>query len=702
MNGQYDFSVVALSVLVAVVASYTALGLAERITRSSGREAMLWLAGGSIAMGIGIWSMHFIGMLAFSLPIEIVYDRWITGGSLLIAILVSALALRVAAASGGITPARRIAGAALMAAGISLMHYSGMAAIAIAPGIGYDPALFGASMAIAFVASLAALWIMAALRARAGGGGAIRLAAALVMGGAISGMHFTGMAAAHFAPDAICLFPDGSVDQFWLAVTIALGTLALLALTMLGSLFQAHLDSRTALLNDSLRAANEELVHLATHDVLTGLPNRTLLGDRIERALVDADRSGGCFAVLFLDLDRFKVVNDSAGHHVGDALLRAMAHRIHGCLRRSDTLSRLGGDEFVVLLKDLDRPESAADLARKILAALRPAFRIEPHELHMSATVGISLYPGDGTTAEALLTNADAAMYHAKQGGRNTYKFFAPAMNAFAHERLELETGLRRALQEDEFELHYQPKVDVDSGEVVSLEALVRWRHPTRGLVSPAAFIPVAEESGLIGPLGEWVLRTACAQNRAWQDAGLKPMRVAVNVSARQFRQTKLLEFVRSVLEETGLAARYLELELTESTVMSNAEESVRILKSLSDMGVHIAIDDFGTGYSSLAYLKRLPLNVIKVDRSFVTDLARSQDDASIVQAVISMAHSLRLKVIAEGVETREQLDLLKSLGCDQFQGFYYSTPVDAAGAAQFMALLDDAREPQPEPAEQA
>jgi diguanylate cyclase (GGDEF)-like protein len=700
MNGQYDLSLVALSVLVAVVASYTAFGLSERITRSSGRTAMLWLGGGSLAMGIGIWSMHFIGMLAFSLPIPIVYDLWITGGSLLVAVLVSALALHVAAATGELTWPRMSAGAALMAIGISLMHYSGMAAIAIAPGIEYDPLLFATSVTIAFVASLAALWIISALL-RGGhsrGGPAIRLAAALVMGAAVSGMHFTGMAAAHFAPDAVCLFPAGSVDQFWLAVTIAVGTLALLALTMLGSLFQAHLDSRTSLLNASLRAANEELVHLATHDPLTGLPNRTLLGDRIERALVDADRSGGCFAILFLDLDRFKVVNDSAGHQVGDALLRAMAHRIHGCLRRSDTLSRLGGDEFVVLLKDLDRPEAAADLARKILAALRPAFRIEPHELHMSATVGISVYPGDGTSAEALLANADAAMYHAKQSGRNAYKFFAPAMNAFAHERLELETGLRRALQENELELHYQPKVDIDSGAVVSLEALARWRHPTRGLVPPSAFIPIAEDCGLIGPLGEWVLRTACAQNRAWQEAGLKPMRVAVNVSAKQFRQTRLLEFVRSVLEETGLDARYLEIELTESTVMSNAEESVRLLKSLSDMGVHIAIDDFGTGYSSLAYLKRLPLNVLKVDRSFVTDLARSPDDASIVQAVISMAHSLRLKVIAEGVETREQLDLLKALGCDQFQGFYYSTAVDAAGAARFMALLE--RAPEPEAAE--
>ena len=686
MNGQYDFSLVALSVLVAVVASYTALGLAERITRSSGRDGMLWLAGGSSAMGIGIWSMHFIGMLAFRLPIQVVYDFWITAGSLLAAVLVSAVALRVAAVPGGMAPMRMVASAALMATGISLMHYSGMAAIAIAPGIRFDPALFAASVAVAFVASLAALWIMAALvRGRADSRMPVRIAAALVMGAAISGMHFTGMAAAHFAPDSVCIVEAGSVDQFWLAITIAIGTLALL-----GSMVQSHLDSRTALLDASLRAANQELIHLATHDALTGLPNRTLLGDRIERVLADADRSGGCFAILFIDLDRFKVVNDSAGHHVGDTLLRAMAHRIHGCLRRNDTLARLGGDEFVVLLKDLDRPESAADMARKILAALKPAFRIEPHELHMSATVGISVYPGDGTTVEALLTNADAAMYHAKQSGRNGYKFFAPAMNAFAHERLELESGLRHALQEGQFELHYQPKVDIDSNEVVSLEALVRWRHPTRGMVGPNAFIPIAEESGLIGPLGEWVLRTACAQNRAWQDAGLKPMRVAVNVSAKQFRHGKLLELVRGVLDETRLEARYLEIELTESTVMSNAEESVGILESLSAMGVHIAIDDFGTGYSSLAYLKRLPLDVLKVDRSFVTDLARSQDDVSIVQAVISMAHSLRLKVIAEGVESGEQLDRLKALGCDQFQGFYYSTPVDAEAAAAFMPLVSD------------
>jgi predicted signal transduction protein with EAL and GGDEF domain len=379
---------------------------------------------------------------------------------------------------------------------------------------------------------------------------------------------------------------------------------------------------------------------------------------------------------------------------VGDALLRATARRIQDCLGRADTLARLGGDEFVVILKELERPEDAADTVRQIMAALHPAFRLEAHVLHMTATLGISVHPADGNTVEVLLKNADAAMYDAKQSGRNTFKFFTPAMNAFTSERLELENGLRRALQEDEFVLHYQPKVDIVSGEVVALEALIRWKHPIRGLVGPAAFIPIAEETGLIGAIGEWVLETACAQARAWQDAGLVPVRIAVNLSAKQFRQTHLVEFVQAVLHASGLQPRYLVLELTETTLMSQPDESVRILQTLRRMGVSIALDDFGTGYSSLAYLKRLPLDIIKIDRSFITDLGRTREDAAIVQAVISLAHSLHLTVIAEGVETREQLERLTALGCDHFQGYYFSPPVDAAGARRFMAPHPE-RQPQ-------
>ncbi len=612
MEGRYDALLVTLAILVAVAASYTALNLAARRPTQTGRASLAWLLAGSMSMGIGIWSMHFIGMLAFSLPIPIAYDPVLTALSLLFAVGASALALHVVGAAT-IRPGRMIASAALMGGGISLMHYVGMAAIEVAPGIEYDLPLLVASILVAF------------------------------------------------------------------------GALGLLGITVLSSVFEAHLHGPTQRLNESLRQANAELTHLATHDPLTGLPNRALLADRIGQAIVEARKDASRFAVLFVDLDRFKFVNDSVGHRIGDALLRAAAHRINARLGRADTLARLGGDEFVVLLKAIGTPQRAADVARQIRRELETAFRIDVHELHISATIGICVYPTDGNSVDMLLTNADAAMYHAKQAGRDTFQFFTPEMNAFAQERLEIENGLRRALQNDEFVLHYQPKVDIGSGEVCAMEALVRWRHPTRGLVRPDVFIPVAEETGLIGPLGEWVLRTACRQNKAWQQAGLKPMRMAVNLSAKQFRQSRLLDFIRRTLDSTGLEARYLELELTESTVMSHPEESVRILQSLSGMGVHIAIDDFGTGYSSLAYLKRLPLDKLKVDRSFVKDLASNPDDASIVQAVISMAHSLRLKVIAEGVETVEQLELLRSLGCDQFQGFYFSAAVAAPEARRFM-----------------
>jgi diguanylate cyclase (GGDEF)-like protein len=717
MIGQYHPLLVALSILVAGAASYTALGLAERMTHTRGAAASWWLAGGSIAMGVGIWAMHFIGMLAFSLPIPIVYDGALTALSLVVAIVVSALALSVVARP--VVSGRRMAASAtLMAGGVSAMHYVGMGAIEVAPAITYDPALLVASIAIALVASFVALRILCALNrpaastaatAVATGGAAtttaagksdaaqatrplrLRLLAACVMGAAISGMHFTGMAAAHFHPDSVCLTDEGALDQFWLAMAIGGGTIALLAITTITSILTAHLDSRTAQMNDTLRRANAELARLVTHDALTGLPNRQLLDSRIADAVAKARREGRRLAVMFVDLDRFKVVNDSAGHHVGDELLREVALRIGGRLRRPDTLSRIGGDEFAVLLEPIDHPRDAAEIAARIREALATTIRIPPHDLHVSASIGISLYPDDGATADELLTHADAAMYHAKQAGRATFAFYAPEMNVFTQERLEIESALHNALEAGQFELHYQPKVDISSGKVESLEALLRWNHPTRGRINPASFIPIAEESGLIGPIGEWVLRTACRQSRAWQAEGLPPMRIAVNLSARQFRQSNLLATVRDILEETNLPAHLLELELTESTVMGDPEESVRTLEALSRMGVHIAVDDFGTGYSSLAYLQRLPLKVLKVDRSFVKDLAHNPQDASIVQSVISMAHSLGLKVIAEGVETGPQLDLLRSLGCDHFQGFLYSTPVSAEEARRFMVAPREA-----------
>jgi predicted signal transduction protein with EAL and GGDEF domain len=357
-------------------------------------------------------------------------------------------------------------------------------------------------------------------------------------------------------------------------------------------------------------------------------------------------------------------------------MLKEVARRLASVLRKADTLARLGGDEFVLVLNEIATAQDVETIAGKVLADIARPVKLSDLELHTSASIGISVFPTDGTDANTLLQHADAAMYHAKKNGRNAYQLFMPAMNAFAKDRLELENGLRRALVQGEFVLHYQPKVDVRDGGIDSAEALIRWQHPTRGLTAPSDFIPLAEECGLILPIGEWVLREACRQACAWQTAGLRPMRVAVNLSAQQFRQKNLVEVVRSALHAARLEPRYLELELTESAVMHDAEQSIEILRQLSALGVRISVDDFGTGYSSLSYLRRLPLDKLKIDRAFIRDVVTSRDDAAIVRAIVSLAHNLRLKVIAEGVETPDQLAFLRELGCDQYQGYHYSVPV--------------------------
>jgi diguanylate cyclase (GGDEF)-like protein/PAS domain S-box-containing protein len=424
------------------------------------------------------------------------------------------------------------------------------------------------------------------------------------------------------------------------------------------------------------RAMAVQMAHSAQHDFLTGLPNRMLLNDRINQAIVLAPRHSKKVAVLFLDLDGFKHINDSLGHPVGDKLLQSITKRLCECVRGSDTVSRQGGDEFVVLLSEIERPEDAAITATRILEAVAQAHGIDGHDLHVTTSIGVSVYPADGLDAETLIKNADTAMYQAKENGRQSFQFFKAAMNVRAVGRQSIEEGLRRALEREELTLHYQPKVDLRTGDITGAEALMRWTHPTRGMVSPGEFIPVAEECGLIVPIGRWALAAACQQAQAWVEADLPLGTMAVNISAMEFRDNHFLEGVFAILKHTGLDPRFLELELTESVLMKHAESTQTILRTLRARGVQVALDDFGTGYSSLSYLRKFPIDALKIDQSFVHQITTSSEEKAIVAAIIAMGQSLKLRLVAEGVETREELDFLKAHQCDEAQGYYFSRPM--------------------------
>jgi diguanylate cyclase (GGDEF)-like protein len=432
-------------------------------------------------------------------------------------------------------------------------------------------------------------------------------------------------------------------------------------------------------------AMARQIVHAAEHDCLTDLPNARLLKRRIREAIKAARRHRRRVAVLFLDLDGFKYINDSLGHAIGDKLLQSVSKRLVACIRSCDTVSRQGGDEFVVLLSDVQHPEDPAGLARRLLRAVGEAHCAEKHSLHVTTSIGISMFPDDGRDAETLIKNADTAMYQVKEDGRQGYQFFQPAMNARAVERQSIAESLRNALERHEFALHYQPKVNLSTGKIAGAEALIRWAHPSRGLLSPAQFIPIAEECGLIAAIGKWVLGSACMQARTWADAGFEAVTVAVNVSAMEFRGKKFIQDVLETIHETHLAPSSLELELTESVLMKHPESAAAILRTLRQTGVQVAVDDFGTGYSSLSYLRSLPIDTLKIDRSFVRHVASGGDEAAIVTAVLSMAKTLKLNVVAEGVETREELEFFRAHDCEQAQGYYFSRPLPQE---QFFDLL--------------
>ncbi|WP_165921703.1 GGDEF domain-containing response regulator [Sulfuricurvum sp. IAE1] len=442
-------------------------------------------------------------------------------------------------------------------------------------------------------------------------------------------------------------------------------------------------------LQAELISTRESLRVQATHDPLTGLPNRLLFSDRLTQFLARAKRQSSSIAVMYLDLDRFKIINDTLGHNYGDILLQEVADRLSSCLRQSDTLARMGGDEFTVILTDIADSEDTSVVAKKIMNVLSAPVNLDGRDYFITASIGISIYPSDGIDAETLVKNADTAMYHSKELGRNKYSLYTESLHSTAMEMMILENSLRKGLENKEFLVHYQPSVEIYSGKILGAEALVRWEHPEYGMVQPAQFIQLAEETGLIDPLSEYVLNAACTANKRWQEMGLEPITMSVNISAKQFEQKKLLEMVQNALALSGLEPEYLVLELTESALMQDPTAAVDILLALKSMGVRISVDDFGTGYSSLSYLKRFPIDAVKIDRSFIKDITTNPDDAAIAGAVVAMAHSLKLTVIAEGVETLEQLEFLRTLKCDQMQGYFITPPVPSDDMIHIMKNVD-------------
>ncbi|MGL4691586.1 MAG: putative bifunctional diguanylate cyclase/phosphodiesterase [Stenotrophomonas maltophilia] len=688
--GSYTPWLVVISFLVAVLASFTALDMASRVTTAATpRTTWLWLVGGGCAMGLGIWSMHFIGMLAFQLPIPLGYALGLTTVSLLAAMASSIFALWLV--SQPTLPHGRLAlGAVLMGSGIAAMHYLGMAALHMQPGIDYHAGWVALSLLIAVAASWTALFIAFRLRSthrRLRD----RIAPALVLGTAIVGMHYTGMAAARFPAGSICGAAAGDgLQAQWLALVVLALTLAILAVVLIVSWLDQRMEAqllrlRNTDLSTSLHDAHAELTQAALHDPLTRLPNRRLLQQRIEQSLAEAEQRGSRFAVMFMDLDGFKQVNDAYGHQTGDALLVAVADRTRKLLRPADMLARLGGDEFVLVVP-IENDEDVATLASRIIQTVGREPLLPRHDLQVTASIGIAICPDHAASERQLMAFADAAMYQAKEAGRNAYVLFADWMNDSAEQQFQLLADLRRAIGSEQLFLHYQPKTRVAGQSISGAEALIRWRHPHQGLIPPDRFIRLAERSGVINEIGRWALDEACRQLRVWHEAGHDGWTVSVNLSPIQFASPNLLQEVREALQTHRIEPRRLILEITENTVMRDTEASLTLLQAMAALGVGISIDDFGTGYSSLLYLKRLPATEIKIDHAFVRDLENSSEDVVIVSAIVALGHALDMDIVAEGVETTGQRAYLERLGCDYLQGYLLGRPVDAQ---RFMQLHD-------------
>lgn len=669
----WDSVLICVSLLVAFIASFTALDTAGRVAVSRGWRARFWLLVGGTTMGIGVWAMHFIGMLAMMMPMTMRYDIRLTILSLLVAILTSMLAFGQTVGGLHLTRQRLLRGSLILGSGVVVMHYLGMCALLVEPRPEWNGLLVALSVLIAFVASGVALWLAFHLRKGDHHLLLMRGLASLVMGIAIAGMHYVGMAAATFSDDST--MQAHGLSNPGLAVWVTLITLSILGITLLCSMLDAQM--RAARLATRLRQANKELRQLALHDNLTALPNRVMLEQQLDQAIKKAMLNGHRIAVIYMDLDGFKAVNDTWGHHVGDRLLMAVAERLRSQLSETMLLARLGGDEFVLMVKGCDI-SVACQLAQRLVNVIGAPFEFDRYVLHVSLSAGIAIFPLHGRNRQELMFNADAAMYHTKHSGRNGWCLFELAMSAATQHQLELTNDLWEALDRQQMRLFYQPKFRSGGTRLMGFEALLRWQHPQRGLLTPEMFLPRAEKTGQIVALGNWVIEEACRQLSIWHNQGHSEWTVSVNLSALQFHQRDLLFILTQTLTRYQLPGCALMLEVTEAIAMRDPAFSQQRIRELQQAGVSIAIDNFGIGYANLLHLKDLDASELKIDRSFINCLRPGSEDATVVSAMLTLAQSLNLRMVAEGVETEEQQHLLTGLGFDALQGYLLGKPTPA------------------------
>ena len=673
LNVSWDPVLIGISFVVAFIASFIALDSAGKVAISNRRESTFWRLSGGATLGMGIWSMHFIGMLAMKMSMPINYHFSLTAFSFFIALISATLAINIAISGNTLSTKRLVVATGILSAGVVTMHYVGMYAIIEHVAILWNSSLILLSVMIAIVASGVGLWLAFHLRQNTRRALINRLIAALIMALAIASMHYTGMGAAtftHFEHTA----HDG-LSTLELSVWVCAVTLVILGIMLVVSMVDSQL--RTSRLADNLHQLNSQLEHQVHFDALTGLANRTQIDACLQACLQHSKLHQHHFALVFIDLDRFKVVNDTWGHHIGDQLLIASTQRIYSCLDDTMTLARLGGDEFILLVPDCNKEDITALLTR-IAAAIGDPFTLFGYTIRVSLSAGSSIYPEHGSTLHELKVKADMAMYHVKQAGRNGWAIYSPEMEAIADTPPTFLQELSQALEHDQFELWYQPKYTAGDHSLTGFEALLRWHHPERGMLLPAEFLPALEETGLIIPVGKWVIQQACQQLHQWKLQGHAEWTLAVNLSPSQFEQNDIVDVVCSALAQYQLSPAYLTLELTESTALKNLKRSAEVLNAFSSLGITVSIDDFGTGYSNILMLKSLPARELKIDRVFVKDISENSKNTKIVSTIIDIAHSMNMQVVAEGIETQEQEILLTQMGCGVLQGFLFAKPLPA------------------------